>query len=83
MKILPANAKSAPVSAVKATEPKKKAKEKNPSRSFEYTRYVGLQYAYVDYQDETMGDRRREAMGFYGVKLSGPDLVIEGASRLK
>ncbi len=59
----------------KALEKKKQAKKKRP---FQYMQFVGLQYASIEYQEETMGDRRREPAGFFGVKLSGPDLIIEG-----
>jgi len=68
----------------KAEEKKQKAKQakKRPDkkkRPFEYTQYVGFQYASIEYQEETMGDRRREPGSFFGVKLSGPDLIVEGA----
>jgi hypothetical protein len=72
----------------KAEEKKQKAKQahkrkpdqpEKKNRSFEYTQYVGLQYASIEYQEETMGDRRREPGSFFGVKLAGPDLVVDGA----
>ncbi len=63
----------------KKEKSKKKAKTDKRKRPFEYTQFVGLQYASIEYQEETMGDRRREASGFFGVKLSGPDLIVDGA----
>ncbi|MGZ5280091.1 MAG: SH3 domain-containing protein [Pseudobdellovibrionaceae bacterium] len=62
-------------SIAKNLEKKKTDKRKRP---FQYTQFVGLQYASIEYQEDTMGSRRREPLGFFGVKLSGPDLIVEG-----
>lgn len=63
-------------------KPEQKAEElkrpKKDNRPFEYTQYVGIQYNQIEFTENTMGDRRKEALGFFGAKLSGPDLVIEG-----
>jgi hypothetical protein len=56
---------------------KRRADKKN--RPFQYTQFVGIQYNQIEYTEETMGEKRKDAMGFFGVKLSGPDLVIDGA----
>lgn len=68
---------SKPGKAKNKKKPAPQAKEKK-QRSFERTRYGGLQYASIEYQEDTMGSKRKERMNFFGVKLSGPDWMIDG-----
>lgn len=56
-----------------------KRRQEKKKRPYQYTQFVGLQYASIDYMEDTMGDKRHEQSGFFGVKLSGPDLVVDGA----
>jgi hypothetical protein len=56
----------------------KKRRASKTNRPFQYTQFVGIQYSQIEFTEDTMGDKRKESMGFFGVKLSGPDLVIEG-----
>jgi hypothetical protein len=61
---------------------KKSSIEKEPptkKRSFQYTKYIGLEYDNVQYRENTMGLRPTESLGFFGIKLFGPDLAISGA----
>ena len=61
---------------------KKSSTMKEPStkkRSFQYTKYIGLEYDNVQYRENTMGLRPTEPLGFFGIKLFGPDLAISGA----
>jgi hypothetical protein len=52
--------------------------DKKAQRPFQFTQYGGFQYAMIQYQEDTMGDRRKEDLGFFGAKISGPNLIIEG-----
>lgn len=63
-----------------SNNPKKKSSSKEPRRkkSFENTRYIGPQYAMVDFQEETMGAKPHENLGFVGMKISGPNVLLEG-----
>jgi hypothetical protein len=65
--------------AAKKTAETKKKKSDKRKRPFEYTQFAGIQFASIEYQEATMGDRRKQAMGFFGAKLSGPNLVVDGA----
>lgn len=56
-------------------QPEKKEKKKRP---FEFTRYGGLQYSLIEFTEDTMGDKRKDQIGFFGIKLSGPDLMVDG-----
>lgn len=47
-------------------------------RSMEFTRYLGFMYSSINYKEETMGGVRAEALSFYGLKLAGPNVLIEG-----
>jgi hypothetical protein len=49
-------------------------------RSFEYTQFAGLQFQNIQFEEDTMGSKRREALSFFGAKISGPNLIIEGAT---
>ncbi len=55
-----------------------KMPEKN-KRSFQYIQYVGGQYSLINFKEDTMGVQRQDRRSFFGLKLSGPDLVVEGA----
>lgn len=54
-------------------EPRSKRK-----RPFVFTKYAGLEYAFVQFKEKTLGKERTENLDFFGVKISGPDLLIEG-----
>ncbi len=67
-----------------ADNKKNKSKIEKPNRpekkrSFQYTKYIGLEYDLVNYRENTMGMRPTEQLSFLGVKLFGPDLAISGA----
>jgi hypothetical protein len=51
------------------------AKSKRP---YSLTRFIGLQYSYLNYREETMTLKPTAGLGFYGIKMSGPDIVVEG-----
>lgn len=59
----------------KKSDEKDEPKKKKP---FQYTRYVGLELSQIQFQEETMSDHRRDSLLFYGMKISGPDVVIAG-----
>jgi hypothetical protein len=61
--------------ARKRNEPPKKKKQKG----FEWEHYRGLQVAQIGFREDTMGDRRTDSMLFYGVKVSGQDVLAEGS----
>lgn len=54
------------------------AQKKTRRRPFPATQYVGLSLASIEHKENTMGDHRRDQLMFYGVKLSGPNLVVDG-----
>lgn len=65
---------------------KKRIQKKTPQKreakrnlSFQHTLFTGFQYALIQFQEKTMGGERSEQLGFFGAKLSGPDLIVEGA----
>lgn len=62
--------------AKKKNQPEKP--ERKRKKSFENTRYVGPMFALIDYQEETMGAKPHENLGFYGLKISGPNVLLEG-----
>jgi len=69
----------------KVTAAKKKKKSSAPEeeppkkrRPFEFSRYIGAQYAQINFQEETMGGKPRENLGFFGVKMAGTDVAISG-----
>ena len=59
---------------------KKSAKKRPPrkKKSFENTRYVGPVFALIDFQEDTMGQKLHENLGFVGLKVSGPNVLLEG-----
>lgn len=57
---------------------KEKGERPKKHRSFENARYFGLQYSQVNYFEETMGRGLTESLAFFGMKLSGPYLLIQG-----
>lgn len=62
-------------------EKKKMAKEisrKKKKLPFTLTRFVGPAFSSVNYTEDTLGATRSEALSFFGAKISGPDVVIEG-----
>lgn len=59
------------------------AEEKKPPRRklpFQYTQYFGLEYANIRHRENTMGQRPSQSLGFFGLKIFGPNLVLEGLS---
>jgi hypothetical protein len=47
-------------------------------KPFQYTQYAGLQLSSVNYLEETMAGKREENLSFFGVKVSGPNVVVAG-----
>lgn len=47
-------------------------------KPFQWTRFSGLQLSSIRFREETMGLRPSENLTFYGLKMTGPDLLIEG-----
>jgi hypothetical protein len=65
---------------------RKESGEKNPQepskqKSFEYQRYWGPQIATVDFKEDTMGEKRHDNLTFFGVKFSGANVLIGGATQ--
>jgi hypothetical protein len=59
-----------------AVEPEKKPKKNLP---FTRTRYRGLSISYLGYQEQTMGGTPMANSVFYGFKMFGPGLIVDGA----
>lgn len=59
----------------KKVSDKQETKKKKP---FQYARFVGFELSQIQFQEETMSDHRRDSLLFYGMKISGPDVVIAG-----
>ncbi len=53
---------------------------KKRQRSFEMTQYIGFQFQNIQFEEDTMGGRRHESSSFFGVRISGPNLILEGPS---
>ena len=72
--------------ANKVSQKSKKSKNKKlqeaqaprRKRPFALSRFVGPAIASVNFTENTMGSKLSEAETFYGVKLSGTDILIEG-----
>lgn len=47
-------------------------------KPFEFSRYLGPSFSMIQFEENTMGSNRKENMSFFGIKLSGPDVLIEG-----
>ncbi|PIS11009.1 MAG: hypothetical protein COT73_06235 [Bdellovibrio sp. CG10_big_fil_rev_8_21_14_0_10_47_8] len=63
----------------KKREEEKAAREKaRNNRPFEFSRYGGLSYSMIQFQEETMNSQPKENLGFFGAKFSGSDLLISG-----
>ncbi len=62
----------------KSKKSKNSAKGSGKKRSFEYTRFVGPQYAVIDYREETLGGKPHENLNSFGIKISGPNTLMEG-----
>ena len=62
--------------AAEAANAPAKKKKKHP---FGFTQYAGLEFAYVNYREDTMGIKPTASLTFVGAKLSGPNLVVSGA----
>lgn len=66
--------------AAKKKSEKDKDKElPKKNLSFQHTLFAGFKYALLNFTEKTMGSGRSEQLGFFGAKLSGPDLIVEGA----
>lgn len=61
------------------TENRKLEAEQKKNRPFQFTQYGGFQYSLIQFQEDTMGDKRQENLDFFGAKISGPNLILEGA----
>lgn len=75
-----AGGKLIPVKAL-PKEPKnseKKQAEIKKRRPFAMTRYVGMSYLTNFFKEQTMDGIRSEAASYIGLKMSGPDVAIEG-----
>ncbi len=59
----------------KSEIPKKDNSRKKP---FELTRYRGFNIEYVGYKEQTMGFQPMSNVVFYGFKMVGPNLLVEG-----
>lgn len=57
---------------------KKTAPKPERRKVFSNSNFVGVSYSMIDYKENTMGDHRRDQLGFFGFKVSGPDLLVEG-----
>jgi hypothetical protein len=55
--------------------PEKKPKKQNP---FSVTRYRGISISYVGYKEQTMGSQPMANLVFYGFKMAGPNLLVQG-----
>ena len=68
--------------AVKKTPSKKDPKKKDkpepvkPKREFYFARFVGLYVSSVDYKEDIGGVNAQQNQLFYGIKVTGPDLLI-------
>ncbi|MEZ0391536.1 MAG: SH3 domain-containing protein [Pseudobdellovibrionaceae bacterium] len=79
----PSSAASSPTHSptkknAKKDEAKEKKEERKKNRPFIYTQYGGFSAAWLQYQEDTMGDQRKETVSFFGAKFSGPDLLVDG-----
>ncbi len=63
-----------------AQNPEEMARKQKKKRPFQFTQFAGFQYASLQYREDTMGATREESLGFFGAKISGPNLIIEGES---
>ncbi len=67
--------KTQPAAAATKTEAPKENKKYTP---FASSRYRGLSIDYVGYKEQTMGIQPTSNLVFYGFKMVGPDLMVEG-----
>lgn len=56
----------------------KKTEKKRKRKEFMYTRYVGLAGSMVWYKEDIRGVASEAALGFFGLKLTGPDVLLQG-----
>lgn len=62
--------KKAPSKEKKRAEPKR--------RPFEFSRYMGPSFYQIKFEEDTMGSSRSEPVNFFGLKMSGADVLLEG-----
>lgn len=62
---------------VKRTE--QKILEPRRKKPFSLTEFAGPQFSYIGFREETMALKPTENLSFFGVKLSGPNILLEGA----
>lgn len=63
----------------KKKEKKAKAEKKEKNKlPFLLTQYVGLQYAQIYFREDTMGLKPTANLGFFGLQIAGPDMVVAG-----
>jgi hypothetical protein len=56
-------------------------KQQDPAkqnRPFSLTRFVGFEYGVFNFREETMGIKPTAQLGFYGIKFTGPNVIVEG-----
>lgn len=75
-----AGGKIVPVKAPpkESKQKKRKQAEIKKRRPFAATRYVGLSYLTNYFKEETLDGKRSEAGSYFGLKMSGPDVALEG-----
>lgn len=61
------------------TNQRQARKEKDRKRPFHMTQFAGVQTTLMQYREDTMGAKRTANLSFIGAKVSGPDILIEGA----
>lgn len=64
--------------AVAAKEKKEEVAKPKKNPPFEFARYVGASYHLIKYEEDTMGSSRSEQMSFFGMKMSGANVLLEG-----
>lgn len=62
----------------KKTPSSKVAEKPKKNPRFEFARYVGVSYGLVKYEEDTMGSSRSDQMSFFGMKMSGANVLLEG-----
>ncbi len=73
-----ASAKKSSSLGAKATKDKGQDSQPKKNPRFEFARYVGASYYLNRYEEDTMGSSRSEQMGFFGIKMSGANVLLEG-----
>lgn len=48
-------------------------------KAFEFQKFRGFEFARINYREDTMGLKPTQGMNFFGFKLSGPNVAMEGS----